>query len=80
MSRRQGVLLAILVAVAAAVCWLALRTRQPPVLPADATHAASLGAGPVQCLTCHGPGRPSPRGPNHPLGDDCFRCHGTRSS
>ena len=75
MSRRQAILLAILIGAAAGIGWLTLRTRQPPVLPADAVH----GAGGPACLECHGAGGPSPRGPNHPLGDDCFRCHGTRS-
>ena len=76
MSRRQIVLLAVLLLVALAVGWLALRTRQPPLLPTDAAHVEAADA--PACLECHGPGGPSPRGPNHPLGDDCRRCHGTR--
>jgi len=75
MSRRQAVLLGLLVVAAAAVGWLALRTRQPPLLPGDAAHTESRDA--PACLECHGPGGPSPRSQNHPLGDDCRRCHGT---
>lgn len=74
MSRRQAILLGILIAAAALIGWVALRTRQPPMLPADAAHG---GAGAPPCLDCHGSGGPSPRGPNHPLGEDCLRCHGT---
>lgn len=75
-SARQRVLLAILVVVAAGIGWLALRTRQPPMLPADAAH--SLAPDVPACLTCHGSGGPSPRGVNHPLGEDCGRCHGAQ--
>jgi mono/diheme cytochrome c family protein len=76
MTRRQAVLLVLLLLAAAAVGWLALRSRQPPLLPADAAHAEAAGT--PACLECHGPGRPFPRGPNHPLGEDCLRCHGAR--
>lgn len=69
-------LLLLLLLAAAAVGWLALRSRQPPLLPPDAAHAEAAGA--PACLECHGPGAPVPRGPNHPLGEDCRRCHGTR--
>jgi cytochrome c553 len=77
-SGRQRLLLTILLLAAGGVLWLALRTRQPPLLPADAAHAPSPEA--PACLTCHGPGGPSPRSVNHPLGDDCGRCHGARSA
>jgi len=75
-TRRQSVLLVLLLLAAVAVGWLALRSRQPPMLPSDAVHAEAADA--PTCLTCHGPGRPFPRGPNHPLGEDCRRCHGVR--
>jgi hypothetical protein len=75
-SRRQVLALAALAALAALVVWIALRSRQPPMLPADDAHAAFVGA--EACLACHGPGSPLPRGPNHPHGNDCTRCHGFR--
>lgn len=74
LTRRQNLLLLLLLAAAAAVGWLALRSRQPPLLPADAAHGEAASA--PACLECHGPGAPFPRGPNHPLGEDCRRCHG----
>jgi len=69
-------LLAALAALAALIGWVALRSRQPPMLPADEAHAAFVSA--EACLTCHGPGGPVPQGRNHPLGNDCTRCHGFR--
>jgi len=44
-----------------------------PLIPADADHRAV--ADPERCLTCHGPAGRSPRGPNHPLNDQCLNCH-----
>lgn len=76
MSRRQMVLFAAVGALAAFVLWMALRTRQPPRLPADDAHAAFVSA--ETCLACHGPDGPSPQSRNHPLGNDCTRCHGFR--
>ena len=76
MSRKQGVLLGVLAAAAAFVGWLAFHGRQAPVLPADETHAAFVS--PAECLTCHGPEAAVPRSPEHPLGDECLRCHGSR--
>ena len=76
MSRRQVVLLAAVAALAAMVLWLSLRSRQPPMLPVDDAHAVFVNA--VACLTCHGPGGPSPQTKNHPMGNDCTRCHGFR--
>jgi hypothetical protein len=74
--RKQAVLLAMLALLAAFVGWLALRTRQPPLLPKDDVHA---GAGAADgCLTCHGPDGVLPRSKNHPQGNDCFRCHGVK--
>ncbi len=49
-----------------------LRHRRPPI-PADADHRISIE--PTQCLGCHGPGMKRPRGPTHPLNDQCFSCH-----
>jgi len=49
-----------------------LRSR-PPHLPADADHEQAVD--PDRCLSCHGPGQRRPRGPKHPLNDQCFSCH-----
>ncbi len=49
-----------------------VRHRRPPI-PADADHLRSTEAS--QCLSCHGPGAKRPRGPDHPLNDQCFSCH-----
>ena len=76
MSRKQGALLVALAAAAAFVAWLAFHGRQPPLLPGDETHASFVS--PAECLTCHGPDASVPRGPKHPLGDECLRCHGNR--
>ena len=69
-------LLAALAAAAALVVWLAVASRQPPVLPGDDIHATWDGA--ATCLACHGPGGVLPQSPKHPLGADCLRCHGRR--
>jgi len=74
-NRRQAILLALLAATAALVIGLATRTRQPPLVPRDDVHA--IGGPTAACLACHGPDGTSPRGPNHPLGEDCLRCHGS---
>jgi hypothetical protein len=76
MRRKQTVLLAALAAAAVLVLWLALASRQPPQLPTDATHAS--WDDPATCLACHAPGAAVPQSANHPLGDDCLRCHGRR--
>ena len=48
--------------------------HHPPRLPADADHRTSRQ--PAECLDCHGPGKKSPRGPNHPPAQNqCFNCH-----
>lgn len=47
--------------------------HQAPPVPADAGHASAPTA--RQCLGCHGPEAAAPRGPNHPLNDQCFNCH-----
>jgi hypothetical protein len=77
-KKAQVIALALLAVLAATVGYLALRTRQPPPLPANVTHASA--AVPEQCLGCHGPGGVAPRGENHPLGRDCLRCHGLPQS
>ena len=73
MGRRRWILLALLAATAALVAVLATRTRKPPFLPADPAHAefTSVSA----CLVCHGPDGAAPRSKEHPLGNDCLRCH-----
>jgi hypothetical protein len=76
MSRRQWTLLAAIVAAAAFMAWLARSSRQPPMLPTDATHAAFESAG--ACLSCHSASAAVPRSSRHPLGDECLRCHGSR--
>jgi mono/diheme cytochrome c family protein len=76
MSRKQWIAIALIAAAAALVAWVSRSTRQPPLLPADATHAAFESA--ATCLSCHGPGAPVPRSSRHPLGDECLRCHGSR--
>jgi len=75
MSRRQIVLVAVLALVALIVVWLALGTRRAPYLPEDADHG---DAATTSCLDCHGPDGGFPRPANHPLGNDCFRCHARR--
>ena len=63
-----------LVALAALVTFLAVRGRQPPILPADTDHTRFISSG--ACLSCHGPQGGSPQPKTHPLGNDCMRCHG----
>ena len=75
LSRTQRILFAVLIAVALLVVWLAYRTRQPPVLPADPNHRAFIDA--ETCLVCHGPDGPAPQSASHPVGLDCLRCHGS---
>jgi hypothetical protein len=76
MSRRQWIALAVLAAAGALVAWLAWSGRQAPLLPGDDAHAVFESD--AACLTCHGPAGPAARSRNHPLGDDCLRCHGRR--
>ena len=76
MSRTQGILLLLLALVGLLVGWLALRNPQPPLLPDNAAHRWFPGAD--YCLTCHGPEGVQPRPKNHPMGNDCNRCHGLR--
>jgi len=76
MTRKQAIPLALLLATAALVVALALRTRQPPILPRNAEHAASAATGNAACVDCHALEGAVPRGPDHPPGEDCLRCHG----
>lgn len=46
-------------------------TRAPDI-PRDMDHARSTEE---NCLTCHGPGEENDRPKNHPLNNDCFKCH-----
>ena len=74
MKPAQIVSILAIVALAALVIFLAMRGRQPPVLPVDADHARFVSSG--ACLSCHGPEGISPQPRNHPLGNECLRCHG----
>ena len=76
MTRAQRGLLVALAALALVVAFVALRTRKPPFLPADATHQSFESA--TTCLECHGPDGAVPRSKNHPLGNECMRCHAAR--
>ncbi|HEY3176224.1 MAG TPA: hypothetical protein VGK94_10770 [Candidatus Polarisedimenticolia bacterium] len=73
MPRRVIVLIAFLAAFLALVFMVAVR-RTPPEIPGDRDHLQA-GLDPEACLSCHGPGRSSPRTPNHPLGNQCWGCH-----
>jgi hypothetical protein len=74
MKRPQIIALVALLVLAALVGLLALRNPQPPVLPSDEVHGPPARV--EACLVCHGPDGVDPRSRNHPLGDDCARCHG----
>jgi hypothetical protein len=76
MSRRQILLLLGFLFVLGLVAYLATQNRQPPFIPEDALHAGPSDA--RACAICHGPEGDAPRDENHPLGDDCSRCHGRR--
>ena len=74
LGRRQlGALLGLLL-LGAAIGWLALRNRQAPPMPRDEEHRGFVSG--EACAVCHGPDGPLPRSKNHPLGQDCTRCHG----
>ena len=74
MKPLQRNLLIALALLALAVGYCSMRTRQAPVLPRDADHAPSYRG--RACIDCHGLNGELPRSKNHPLGDDCLRCHG----
>jgi len=71
--RRFIVLGVVLLVFLAAVLFIAFR-RQAPVIPLDEVHAPLQGRYDT-CMSCHGPDQAQPRGPNHPFGLDCYRCH-----
>jgi len=73
-NRTQWIALFVVAALAGFIVYLALRGRQPPLLPADEDHTVFVGAG--TCLVCHDPNAESPQERNHPLGNECTRCHG----
>jgi len=74
MNRTQVISLVVVLLIAAFVVYLSTRERQPPVLPLDEEHAGMFVL--EQCMECHGPDGGYPKSRNHPLGDDCLRCHG----
>ena len=75
MKPLQILLLVLILLLAGLVLVFALRNRQPPILPADAGHATFVSA--ESCLSCHGPSGARPQSPNHPVGRECMRCHGS---
>jgi hypothetical protein len=74
MSRSQLIALAVVACLAAFIIYLSFRERQPPFLPADADHSVFTGA--ESCLVCHDLNGDASRAKNHPLGNECSRCHG----
>jgi hypothetical protein len=73
MPRRVIVLLIVVLVFLGLVLMVALR-RQAPVIPDDPVHLESRGR-PDDCMRCHAHDGVAPRGPNHPFGNDCRRCH-----
>ena len=73
MKRTQWISLGAIFALAALIAVLAFRNRQPPFLPTDSDH---VWRGAEACAECHGPDG-LPQSPNHPVGKDCTRCHGS---
>ncbi len=76
MNRKQWIILSCIAFAAAFVAWLAWSSRQPPLLPDDDAHASFSNA--ATCMECHGPEGAVPQSRQHPLGEDCVRCHGSR--
>ena len=74
MNRSQLIALVGVLALAALVLFLAVRARQPPVLPANPDHQRFVN--PNACLSCHGPGGELPQSKNHTPRTDCMGCHG----
>jgi len=74
MKQAQRISFVAVALLAALVAFFAFRTRQPPILPADTEHASFDSA--AACDLCHGPQEGAPKSPNHPLGNECLRCHG----
>ena len=76
MNTKQWIILSVIAFAAAFVGWLAWSSRQPPMLPTDDAHATFVSAS--TCLDCHGREGAVPQSQQHPLGEDCIRCHGSR--
>jgi hypothetical protein len=74
LNRVQLVLLLLLGLVAGLLLLVVMQNRQPPLLPDDPDHVTFYGH--TTCLVCHGPAGPHPQSRNHPVGNDCMRCHG----
>jgi hypothetical protein len=74
MRRVQTIALVAIALLAGFTIYLAVRGRQPPILPDDDEHARFVSA--EDCLICHDPDGDSPQAKNHPLGNECLRCHG----
>ncbi len=75
MSRTQFIALTVVLLLAGLVAFLAVRSRQAPVLPADENHASVANT--ESCLAdCHGPDGVYPPSKNHTLRTDCLDCHG----
>jgi cytochrome c553 len=56
-----------------------LSSRQKaPALPADEAHRQVLSN--ALCLSCHGPGKPSPLKPSHPPKEQCLLCHKAKAA
>ena len=73
MKSAQWISLAAIALLAVLIAVLVFRNRQPPFLPTDSDHVWQNAE---TCNDCHGPdGIPKSR--NHPVGQDCKRCHGT---
>ncbi len=73
MPRRLIIPMIVLGVFLLAVLMVTLR-RQPPEIPADRDHLEARSRS-DDCLSCHGPDGPRPRGPNHPFGRNCGGCH-----
>ena len=73
MNRTQIVLVIALLLVAALILVLVFRNPPIPFLPDDEDHLGRAAS--PSCLDCHEPDAIYPRGQNHPIGLDCFRCH-----
>lgn len=76
MSRVQWIALAGLLLLALLIVRVGMGARKPPFLPVDRDHSPAMPT--AQCLHCHGPGGSSPRPSDHPIGNDCGRCHRVR--
>jgi hypothetical protein len=78
MNRTQIAALMTVILLAGFVVFLAVRSRQAPVLPGNRIHARFVNSD--SCLgACHGPDGGYPRSRNHTLRTDCLACHGLPS-